>query len=92
MSDFDARLERLRARFADQARQEAAEIERLAERGEWRGIRDLAHGLAGRAGMFGHGALGETARELEEAIEGGGEPSRLAADLAAQLRSLDQER
>ena len=92
MSDFYDRFARLRARFAAQAQQEAAEIERLAAEGEWSGIRDLAHGLAGRAGMFGHGALGDVAREVEEAIDGGGQPGEMAAELAARLRGLDQER
>jgi HPt (histidine-containing phosphotransfer) domain-containing protein len=92
MSDFDDRFARLRTRFAAQAQQEAAEIERLAAQGDWRGIRDLAHGLAGRAGMFGQGAIGNLAREVEETIDAGGAPGDQAADLTARLRTLAQER
>jgi HPt (histidine-containing phosphotransfer) domain-containing protein len=92
VSDFDDRLAQLRTRFAAQARREATDIERLAAGGDWRGIRDLAHGLAGRAGMFGYGAIGEIARDVEEAIDAGCEPGDQVAGLTAQLRALDQER
>jgi HPt (histidine-containing phosphotransfer) domain-containing protein len=92
VSDFDDRFAQLRSRFAAQAQREAADLERLAAGGDWTGIRDLAHGLAGRAGMFGHGGIGDIAREVEEAIDAGGEPGDQVAGLAAQLRALDQER
>jgi HPt (histidine-containing phosphotransfer) domain-containing protein len=92
VSDFDERFAQLRARFAAQAQSEAAELERLAGCGGWPGVGRLAHGLAGRAGMFGHQGIGELALEVEEAIEGGSMPADRVARLAAQLRALDQER
>lgn len=92
MSDFDERFTRLQARFAAQAAHEATELERLAAAGDWDGVRTLAHGLAGRAGMFGHRDVGAIALEVEEAIDAGGEPRDQVADLAARLGALDQER
>jgi HPt (histidine-containing phosphotransfer) domain-containing protein len=65
------------------------DIERLAGVGDWHGIRDLAHGLAGRAGMFGYDEIGEIARQVEEAIDAGREPGDQVAGLTARLRALD---
>lgn len=92
MSDFDDRFAQLRARFAERGQQEATELERLAADGDWSGVRDLAHGLAGRAGMFGYGDLGELARAVEESVDAGGEPKDQAMQLAASLRAVAQER
>lgn len=69
MSDFEARLQALRERFILQAIEEAATIERYAAEGGWLAIRDISHGIAGRAGMFGFASLTDAARALEEAIE-----------------------
>ena len=79
-------------RFAAKAAGEAAELERLLGEGAWSGIRDIAHGLAGRAGMFGHGDLGELALRIEESVDAGERPREQLADLIARLRGLDQGR
>lgn len=94
MSDFDDRFARLRARFATGAAREAVELERLVGTGaaDWHGIRDLAHGLAGRAGMFGHGPLGDIARGVEAAIDEGEEPREAVDRLVTALRALGQGR
>lgn len=89
MSDFETRLQALRERFILQAIEEAAAIERYASEGEWHAVRDLSHGIAGRAGMFGFVALSDAARTLEEAIEAGGRPlPELSAALVSRLRGL----
>ena len=92
MSDFDARFEAVKKRFASKAGQEATQLQQLRDSGDWHGVRDIAHGLAGRAGMFGHGDLGELARAVEEGIESGHEPSERLTDLIACLQALAQER
>ena len=92
MSDFDERFAGLKARFAARAGQEADMLEALSAANDWSGIRDIAHGLSGRAGMFGYGGLGDVARAVEEAIDDGAEPRETLASLIARLRRLDQER
>lgn len=82
----------LRSRFVDQARGEAAAIARHVAAGEWQALRDLCHGLAGRAGMFGFPALGDAARTVEEAIDDGAPPQRLAPLADDLLRAFDQGR
>lgn len=53
----------------------------------------LAHRLAGAAGTFGHGAVGEAALDLEESVialrEGEADPALAAAHLAVLLATLD---
>ena len=91
MTEFDDRLQALRRRFVDQASADADAIERHAAVAAWVAIRDLSHGIAGRAGMFGFPALTDAAREVEEAIDKSEEPDRLcslARSLVADLRGL----
>jgi HPt (histidine-containing phosphotransfer) domain-containing protein len=86
MTAFEERMQALRARFVGQACAEADHIEEYARRGDWRGVRDLAHGIAGRAGMFGFSTLSEEACVLENAIDRGEASARLA-ELSAALTS-----
>ena len=92
MTDFEGRMAALRARFVDQARDEAAAIACHVAAGEWQSVRDICHGLAGRAGMFGFAALGDAARAVEEAIDEGAPPERLALLADALLGAFDQGR
>lgn len=82
----------LRTRFVDQARGEAAAIARHVAAGEWQAVRDICHGLAGRAGMFGFAALGDAARAVEEAIDEGAPSDRLAPLADDLRRAFDQGR
>ncbi|NIJ18672.1 HPt (histidine-containing phosphotransfer) domain-containing protein [Sphingomonas naasensis] len=91
MIELEARLQALRRRFIDQAAADAIAIERHAAAGEWPAVRDLGHGLAGRAGMFGFPLITDAARALEEAVEAGAAPALLrplAAALIAKLNEL----
>lgn len=95
MTGFDERMAALRDRFIARAADEAVEAERLIAAADWPGLRDLAHGLAGRAGMFGFPEVGERARQLEEAIDARIEPRlvcSLAAEMLSDLRLLAQVR
>lgn len=95
MDEIDARLATLTARFVVQAEELAIVIEACLVRGAWDELMMPCHSLAGRAGMFGHAAIGDAARAVEEAVAAGASPDeirRLAAGLLDRLRSLRQER
>lgn len=69
MDNFDDRMAVLRGRFIERT---AIDVERMRAgivANEWLEVRDICHGLAGRAGMFGFAVFGETARALEESID-----------------------
>ena len=84
MTDWDERTAALARRFEAQAAEMAKAIEISLARGAWNELVSPCHSLAGRAGMFGHVAIGDAARALEEAI-GEGVPPREMAPLASQL-------
>lgn len=84
MAEIDARLAVIAERFAAQAGETAAAIGDSLAREDWAELSRLSHSLAGRAGMFGYGAVGEAARVVEEAIDAG----RAPADIAALTRDL----
>lgn len=85
-------MQALRQRFVSQALADADEIAKRAAISEWRAVRDLSHGISGRAGMFGFHTLSEAAGDLEEALDGEEEEQdrreRLTQILLAQLRRL----
>ncbi|HPC82173.1 MAG TPA: response regulator [Thermoanaerobaculaceae bacterium] len=73
--DFDAHLAALRRRFAASLPGTLSRIERAwvaaaggCETGPWEELAHEAHDLAGSAGSFGLPAVGDAARELEEAV------------------------
>ena len=80
------RMAALRQRFVDAAAGRADEIEALLRERDLEGVRHVAHGLAGRSGMFGFAELGETARRVDEA-EAALLPMR-AEELLSSLRQL----
>lgn len=95
MTEFDQRMMALRARFVARATEEAGRIEAHLASGAWGDLRDVCHGLAGRAGMFGFPAVGEAARAVEEAIDAEAVPERirpLAEALLIGLREMPQGR
>jgi HPt (histidine-containing phosphotransfer) domain-containing protein len=93
MTAFETRIDALRRRFVAQAVADAARIEERAIVNDWNDIRQLSHGLAGRAGMFGFAPLSNDAGELERAIEQGADVEQLrrrAHGLINALRDLAQ--
>ena len=88
MSLDEDRMAALRQRFVAAASGQADEIEALLGRGDLEGVRRVAHGLAGRSGMFGFADLGETARRVDEAETAS--LTRHAEELLAALRRLAQ--
>ena len=59
MAEIDARLAAIAERFAAQAGETATEIAAALGREDWSELARLGHSLAGRAGMFGYGAIGD---------------------------------
>lgn len=83
----------LRRRFLEQAIADADAIERHAAADAWLAVRDLSHGIAGRAGMFGFASLTDDARCLEESIDAGAGKRRLhemTTALVSTLRSINE--
>jgi len=83
------RMAALRERFVAAAGGQASELAALLQADDFEGARQLAHGLAGRSGMFGFAELGECARRVDEA--GPQAVRRHAEELLAALRRLAQE-
>jgi len=91
MTGFEEKLEALRARFVQRAAVDADAIAERATAGDWAAVRDVSHGLAGRAGMFGFAALSDAAKDLEDAVDAGADADRLDAlsgALVSDLRNL----
>ena len=83
------RMTALRQRFIASVGDQADQIEAFLASDDIEGARGIAHGLAGRSGLFGFAELGEIAREADEA-----DPSAFrhrAHELLAALRSVAQE-
>jgi HPt (histidine-containing phosphotransfer) domain-containing protein len=95
LTGIDGRLAALRERFVTHAVAEIFAIRMALGQSDWSRLRDLTHGLSGRAGMFGFPALGEAAAALEEAIEADVAPAerrQLAEQLIASLDAAAQGR
>jgi HPt (histidine-containing phosphotransfer) domain-containing protein len=69
MEEFERRMAVLRERFVERARADAAALQEAAADGDRVALRQLAHGLAGNAGLFGHAELGQAAKALEIALD-----------------------
>jgi HPt (histidine-containing phosphotransfer) domain-containing protein len=90
MNGINEKMQALRVRFAAAAPAHADDLETRLKAGDLDGVRQLAHGLAGRSGMFGFAELGAVALRADEA-EAADLP--LAAEaLIAALRTVAQER
>nr|WP_302053968.1 Hpt domain-containing protein [Sphingomonas tagetis] len=74
----------LRERFVAQALSHRETIAACTRDGSWAELSETCHVLAGGAGMFGFAALGDAARDVEEAIDNGLDEIQLRA-LAATL-------
>lgn len=78
----------LRLRFVTQARDEVEAAAQFAHDGRWGEVGSICHGLAGRAGMFGFGELGDAARLIEESVESGADAASLDPLLAGLLEEV----
>ena len=88
MTALEARLQLLRERFVERAAADADAIEAAAAAMDWPAVRDLSHGIVGRAGMFGFPALSDAARILETAVDAREPAERLGALSAALVSRL----
>lgn len=92
MAEIDARLAAIAERFAAQAGETAAAIGAALDAGNHAELARLAHSLAGRAGMFGYGVIGDAARAVEEAVDAGASGkaiAKLTRDLLDGLADLN---
>jgi HPt (histidine-containing phosphotransfer) domain-containing protein len=93
MAEIDARLAAIAERFAAQAGETADAIGAAMAAGNRAELARLAHSLAGRAGMFGYGAIGDAARAVEEAVDGdasGKAIAKMTGDLLDRLADLNR--
>ena len=85
MSDFEGRIEALRAKFRLEAQEAAGQLSQCDEAA----LEQLAHRFSGIAGMFGYDELGRIAHQLEEALRAGqSDAFALRAELEAALRAV----
>ena len=67
MTAFEERFEALRQHFVGAAEADAHLLEKSLTEQDALKIRRIAHGLAGRSGMFGYRELGQIALAVDEA-------------------------
>ena len=89
MSEFDAKIRELAQRFAARTGVIRVELGEMREANDLVGMEDLAHRLAGIAGMFGHDRIGNAALELEQAVHKGGDIESAADELDARLAEVE---
>jgi HPt (histidine-containing phosphotransfer) domain-containing protein len=87
MTDFDARMAELRARFLQEAGKERERLIEAFRDDDHAAVRRIAHSLSGRAGMFGFPEVSEKAAALETAAEDN--PAQLRPAYDALLESLE---
>lgn len=95
MAEFDDRMAALRGRFITQTAKDMERLRAGIVARAWVDVRDICHGLAGRAGMFGFPELGDAARALEESIDRCDAPEsldRLTDQLLAEAEQLAHRR
>ncbi len=95
MSDVEARMAALRRRFAVSADQQATALRTALAANDRDRAAEVAHHLAGAAGIFGQPELGALALRLEEAIDAHADDAAvglLADDVLAALDRLAQSR
>lgn len=67
MSGTDPRMATLRGRFVARAAKDHKALAAARAAGDCAAIRDIAHALAGAAGIFGFAEIGVAARAVDEA-------------------------
>ncbi|MBI1402239.1 MAG: hypothetical protein GC147_03375 [Porphyrobacter sp.] len=82
----EAWLAPLRAKFAAGLPERRAMLVAMHGQGDRQGLADLAHKLAGIAGMMGAPVVGEASLQLEEALRSGGEGT---AEFGALIAAID---
>lgn len=84
-----AMLAELSARFRERAPAARAAMTSALDGNDRAAVVDIAHKLAGSAGMFGHPEIGLAAAELEEAARSGADMDGAARRLLALLAQLN---
>jgi HPt (histidine-containing phosphotransfer) domain-containing protein len=84
------RLAGLSRRFLERAADDRQHIAAALQRGNLTEVAALAHRLAGTAGSFGFGDLGQQAVRFEELIKQGAAPEEFDAAADQLLSSIDR--
>lgn len=90
MDEFERRMEALKARFVERAVGDGLALREARAAGDRVGMRRIAHGLAGNAGLFGQPQLGETASALDDALGTPASDEQLAPLLEAVLALIPE--
>lgn len=90
MNDVEARMAALRRRFADSADQHSIALRAALKVDDRDRVSEIAHHLAGAAGIFGQPVLGNCGAQLEQAIDAGADGAALESFVDAVLAALDQ--
>lgn len=90
MSDFDARMAQLRARFLENAAAERQQAALALRSGDLATLEQIAHGLSGRGGVFGFGKISAAAQQVEECAAGGASKDELGPLCRTLFAEIDQ--
>ncbi len=93
MTDIDARMAQLRARFRSRAADDRERILAALGDDDLVEVRRLAHGLSGSGGVFGFPEVSEDAAAVEDAVDEAkpaGEIRALCDQLLARLAEVAQ--
>lgn len=88
MSDFEARMAALRAGYVARAPSEIEVLQTAASARDRAALTARAHSLAGTSAVFGFPLVGEMARALESALDGGADEAAWQPLLAPLLEAL----
>lgn len=88
MTQFDQKMEALRTRFISRAGSEIAALCEAHIEQDDAAMRQIAHSLAGNAGLFGWPELGQRAREFEELLDRPASAEEVRAKLDAVLAAM----
>jgi HPt (histidine-containing phosphotransfer) domain-containing protein len=75
-------------RFRDRLEADRQALAQLSDAGDLDKLRRVVHGLAGAAGTFGYGDIGDIAIEFDDRFRSGAPP--VAVDIARLLAALEQ--
>jgi HPt (histidine-containing phosphotransfer) domain-containing protein len=92
VNELDAKLAVLSARFAQRAAADRADLAEALANDDRATVRDIAHKLAGLAGMLGHPNVTDLALSLEAAVEDGRSLAAPASALDAALGAIEADR
>jgi HPt (histidine-containing phosphotransfer) domain-containing protein len=89
-ASFEERMAALRLRFRERARRDLDVLAEASANLDLEALRRTSHGLAGTAGIFGFGEIGEAAQHLEDALDAGEDDAALDRLCGVLVELLDR--